>query len=136
MQILSYMNFTFSFYLLRRDALFQWIIAGADPGFQVRGTHLKKNMPSGVMREICCGISCEKSGFYAKKSYFFQFQGGARRVLSPPPPPPLDSPLHCYKLQIHSISLYLNFIFHFVFETTRWRSIKYPYYKLQSLLVT
>ena len=34
-------------------------MAGADPGFQVRGVHLKK-----------LGISCEKSRFYAKKSYF------------------------------------------------------------------
>ena len=30
------------------------------------------------------GISCEKSRFYAKKkSYFFQFYGGARRVRPP-----------------------------------------------------
>ena len=42
---------------------------GADPGFQVRGggggVHL--NFFLGY------GISCEKSRFYAKKSYFFQF---------------------------------------------------------------
>jgi hypothetical protein len=37
--------------------------SGADPGFQVRGGALKKFL----------GISCEKSRFYAKKSYFFQF---------------------------------------------------------------
>ena len=50
---------------------------GADPGFQVRGGGgggaLKKNASSGGRREICWGISCEKSRFYAKKSYFFQF---------------------------------------------------------------
>ena len=73
---------------------------GADPGFQVRGGALKKIAPSGggakifvVFRvknydftpknyifsncggrcENCWGISCEKSRFYAKKSYFFQF---------------------------------------------------------------
>jgi hypothetical protein len=46
---------------------------GADPGFQVRGTHLKKIAPSGGRREHFWGISCEKSRFYAKKSYFFQF---------------------------------------------------------------
>ena len=45
---------------------------GADPGFQVRGGALKKNASSGGRREICWGISCEKSRFYAKKSYFFQ----------------------------------------------------------------
>ena len=46
---------------------------GADPGFQVRGGALKKIVPSGGRRENCWGISCEKSRFYAKKSYFFQF---------------------------------------------------------------
>ena len=30
-------------------------------------------MGSGGRREKCWGISCEKSQFYAKKSYFFQF---------------------------------------------------------------
>ena len=36
---------------------------GVDPGFQVRGGG------GGAL----WGISCEKSRFYAKKSYFFQF---------------------------------------------------------------
>ena len=49
--------------------------AGADPGFQVRGGGgggaLKKIAPSGGMRENFWGILCEKSRFYAKKSYFF-----------------------------------------------------------------
>ena len=59
-------------------------IAGADPGFQVRGEmYLKKNAPSGGRRENVWGISCEKSRFYAKKSYFFQFQGGLCRVRPP-----------------------------------------------------
>ena len=77
------------------------IIAGADPGFQVRGgaylkilrraeggeknfgvfrvkkhdftpkNHILSNC--GGRRENFWGISCEKSRFYAKKSYFFQF---------------------------------------------------------------
>ena len=46
---------------------------GADPRFQVRGGALIKNASSGGRREIVWGISCEKSRFYAKKSYFFQF---------------------------------------------------------------
>jgi hypothetical protein len=42
-------------------------------------------------RENFWGISCEKSPFYAKKSYFFLILGGgARRVR----PPPLNPPLH------------------------------------------
>jgi hypothetical protein len=65
--------------------------SGADPGFQVRGGALKENV--GVFRvknhdftlkksdflqwrreaRNFWGISCGKSRFYAKKSYFFQF---------------------------------------------------------------
>ena len=45
---------------------------GADPRFQVRGGALKKIEPRGGRRENVGGISCEKSRFYAKKSYFFQ----------------------------------------------------------------
>ena len=43
----------------------------------------KKIAPSGGGRENCWGISCEKSRLYAKKSYFFQFQGG-RAGCAPP----------------------------------------------------
>jgi hypothetical protein len=91
--------------------------AGEDPGFQVRGGELKKIAPSGGRRENFgvfrvknydftpknlifsnCGgrrenfwgISCEKSRFYAKKSYFFPFLGGAHQGA---PLPPLDPPL-------------------------------------------
>ena len=88
-------------------------ITGADPGFQVRGgAHLKKLRRAergakifgvfrlknhdftpknhifsncGGRRENFWGISCENSRFYAKKSYFFQLQGGA-------PPPPGSAP--------------------------------------------
>ena len=82
---------------------FESHISGTDPGFQVRGgggAHLKnvrraegdanifgvvrvKNHDftpknhifsnCGGRREHFLGISCEKSRFYAKKSYFFQF---------------------------------------------------------------
>ena len=34
---------------------------------------IEKIAPSGGRRENIWGISCEKSRFYAKKSYFFQF---------------------------------------------------------------
>jgi hypothetical protein len=37
------------------------------------GGALKKIATSGGRRENFWGISCEKSRFYAKKSYFFQF---------------------------------------------------------------
>jgi hypothetical protein len=68
----------------------QVYISGADPGFKVRGARLKKIAHSrgknhdftpknhifsncGGRSENFWGISCEKSRFYAKKSYFFQF---------------------------------------------------------------
>jgi hypothetical protein len=47
--------------------------SGADPGFQVRGSALKKIAPSGGKRENFWGISYKKTRFYAKKSFFFQF---------------------------------------------------------------
>jgi hypothetical protein len=37
------------------------------------GGAIKKIAPSRGRREHFRGISCEKSRFYAKKSYFFQF---------------------------------------------------------------
>jgi hypothetical protein len=40
---------------------------------QRMGFTLKKIAPSEGRRENCWGISFEKSRFYAKKSYFFQF---------------------------------------------------------------
>ena len=66
---------TFIMYILR-------LISGADPGFQVRGGELKKIAPSGGRREKIWGISCEKSRFYAKKLYLFQFydEGGPGSV--------------------------------------------------------
>ena len=58
--------------------------AGADPGFQVRGgAHLKKIAPSVGRRENFWGISCEKSRFYAKKSYFSNFRGARAWCAAP-----------------------------------------------------
>ena len=69
--------------------------SGADPGFQVRGGALKKIVPSRWRRENFWGISCEKSQFYAKKSYFFPILGGARARCAPP----LNPPLHILKYE-------------------------------------
>ena len=60
--------------------LYNMYISGADPGFQVRGGALKKIAPSGGGRENCWGISCEKSRFYAKKSYFSQLRRGRENL--------------------------------------------------------
>jgi hypothetical protein len=56
-------------------------IPGADPGFQVRGGALTKIAPNGGRRQHFWGISCEKSRFYAKKSYYFQLRREARKFL-------------------------------------------------------
>jgi hypothetical protein len=53
------------------------------------GGALKKIAPSEGRRENCWGISCEKSRFYAKKSYFFPILGGTRAGCAPPLDPPL-----------------------------------------------
>jgi hypothetical protein len=53
---------------------------GADPGLQVRGGALKKIAPSGGRREQFWGISCEKSRFYAKNSYFFPIAEGGTKI--------------------------------------------------------
>ena len=64
-------------------------LAGADPGFQVRGGGgggaLNKIVPSGGRRENFWGISCEKS-------YCFPILGGGGGAPGAPPPP-LDPPL-------------------------------------------
>ena len=46
--------------------------------FKLGVVHLKKIAPNGGRREKFWGISCEKSQFYAKKSYLFSnFRGDA-----------------------------------------------------------
>ena len=59
-------------------------IPGADPEFQVRGGELIKIAPSEGRRENVWGISCEKSRFYTKKSYFSNFRGGGGAGAAPP----------------------------------------------------
>ena len=80
------LNFYFTYILSK---------AGADPGFPVGGA-LKKIVPSGGSCENFWGISCEKSRFYSKKSYFFPILGD---------PPPLDPPLqrHCPEMKNQNI---------------------------------
>jgi hypothetical protein len=47
---------------------------GRIQNFKLGGGALKKIAPSGGRREHFWGISCEKSRFYAKQSYFFHFK--------------------------------------------------------------
>ena len=95
------------------------IMALVDSFVGLAGGALKKIAPSRGRREIFGGISCEKSRFYAKKSYFIHIaEGGAKFVgvfrvknhdftpknhdffpilggegVPGAPPPPLDPPL-------------------------------------------
>ena len=56
-----------------------YTFSGADPGFQVRGAHLKKIAPSGGSHENCWGISCEKIMILCQKIIFFGIaEGGAK----------------------------------------------------------
>ena len=57
------------------------LVQGRIQDFKLGGGALKKIAPSGGRRENCLGISCEKSRFYSKKSYFFQLRREARKFL-------------------------------------------------------
>ena len=59
--------------LLPSSLLEGFPLQGRIQDFKLGGAHIKKVAPSGGRREKFWGISCEKSRFYAKKSYFFQF---------------------------------------------------------------
>ena len=112
-------------------------VPGADPGFQVRGAHLKKLRRAeggakifGVFRvknhdftpkdhifpilggggpRNFLGISCEKSRFYAKKIIFYPILGGRAPGA---PPPPGSAPAYAVKqslifVHIHSVCISL-----------------------------
>jgi hypothetical protein len=49
------------------------MIPGADPGFQVRGAHLKKMRRAEGGAEIFGVFRVKNHDFTPKKSYFFQF---------------------------------------------------------------
>ena len=70
-------HYVWHYYYFVRDIYFAFasMISGGDPRFQVGGggAHLKKLRRAKGGENIFGGISCEKSRFYAKKSYFFQF---------------------------------------------------------------
>ena len=78
--IRCFLAFFFFFFFFFRDAL----ISGADPGFQVRGVHLKKNAPSGGRSENFGVFRVKDHDFTPKKSYFFQFLGGGGAPGAPP----------------------------------------------------
>ena len=66
--------------------LFRVPVQGRIQDFKLGGAHLKKIAPSGGRREHFWGISCEKSRFYAKNSYFFPILGGGGGAPGAPPP--------------------------------------------------
>ena len=67
------------------------------------GAHLKIIGPSGGRHEHFWGITCEKSRFYAKQSYFSNFREGGRRVR-----PPLESAPEQLRTRRYEILYTLN----------------------------
>ena len=63
---------------------------GADPGFQVRGAHLKKNRAERREARTFFGIFRVKNHESTQKIIFYPILGGR----APVPPPPLDPPLY------------------------------------------
>ena len=64
-------------------------ISGADPGFQVRGAHLKKLRRAEGGAKILGVFRVKNHDFTPKNHIFSNFREGAHRVS-----PPLDSPLY------------------------------------------
>jgi hypothetical protein len=77
-----------------------YIYQGRIQDFKLGGGALKKIAASGGRREKFWGISCEKSRFYAKKSYYFQLPREARKFWG----------ISCEKSRF-----YANFFFFFQF---------------------
>ena len=67
-----FIKFIFLFTCDLRSPEYSWGLQGRIQVFKLGGA-LKKIASSGGRRENLWGISCEKSRFYAKKSYFYQF---------------------------------------------------------------
>jgi hypothetical protein len=96
-------------------------MAGADPGFQVRGIVLKKIAPGGGRREIVWGISCEKNHDFTPKNHIFSnFRGCA-------PPGSAPAWLYSYAVQRQkSLSISIVVLFQLEnngFQTYRVRDI-------------
>ena len=60
-------------------------ITGADPGFQVRGAHLKKLRRAEGGAKIVVVFRVKNPDFTTKKSYFFLILGGGGAGCAPPP---------------------------------------------------
>ena len=56
-------------------------MAGADPGFKVRGAHLKKLRRADGGAKIVGVFRVKNHDFTPKKSYFFQLRREARKLL-------------------------------------------------------
>ena len=69
------------------------MIAGADPGFQVRGAHLKKLRRAEGGAKIVGVFRVKNHDFTPKKHIFSNFRGGGGAGYAPP----LDPLLHCVK---------------------------------------
>ena len=68
-------------------------ISGADPGFQVRGAHLKKlRRAEGVAKNVWV-FRVKNHDFTPKNHIFSNFRGGARAGCAPPGSAPVFLPV-------------------------------------------
>ena len=67
----------------------EWLDAGADPGFQVRGAHLKKLRRADGGAKIFGVFRVKNHDFTPENHIFSNFRGG--RVPGAPLDPPLDN---------------------------------------------
>jgi hypothetical protein len=75
----------------------QYTCAGADPGFKVRGAHLKKLRRAEGGANIFGVFRVKNHDFKPKNNIFSNFRGGG----APGAPPPLNPPLMCtYTLRV------------------------------------
>ena len=84
--------------------------SGADPGFQVRGSALKKNPAERREARKFLGYFVWKITILRKKSYFFPILGGARAGCAPPPgSAPESSMCYCVYIIIRSVVVLVMF---------------------------
>ena len=96
---------TLYMYLSRKKDAFSPPSSGADPGFQVRGAHLKKLRRAEGGAKIFGVFRVKNHDFTPKNHIFSNFRGGAPPP--PPPPPPPGSAPDPYYIYAGNVLLFI-----------------------------